>query len=164
MEKLGFKGEFTIRVRDAKTGEVLREIRKSNLVCVGARNAVIKLISQQTLPDDYSFNKIWAIYSGTGTTPPTTLDTALESAAFKKACDQPFTVNLSSGWVEVQMTMESGDGNGYAYTEMGLFSRGDNDDPTLTAGASMYARQVHGAIEKTSSLSIEYTWRFQVTV
>jgi len=28
----------------------------------------------------------------------------------------------------------------------------------------MYARQVHGAIEKTSSLSIEYTWRFQVTV
>jgi hypothetical protein len=164
METLSFKGEFTIRVRDAQTGEILREIKKSNLVCVGARESVLKLISQQTTPDDYVLTKLWAIYSGTGTTPPTTTDTALETVAFKKACDQPFTVNLSAGWVEMQMTMESGEGNGNIYTEMGLFSRGNNDDPTIAAGALMYSRQIHGAVEKSSSMSIEYTWRFQVTV
>lgn len=168
MSKLGFKGKLTIRVKDAKTGRVLQKIEKSNLVCVGARSAVLKLISQQTLPSDYSYNKIWAIYCGTGTTPPTTVDTGLESVAFKKACAQPFAINPGSGsgpgWVEVQMLMESGEGNGNVYTEMGLFSRGSNDDPTLTSEAVMYARQIHGAIEKTSAISIEYTWRFQVTV
>jgi hypothetical protein len=161
---LSLKGHIRIRVLDAKTGTELYREEKSNLVCVGARQAVTRLISQQTTPDDYDETKLWAIYAGTGNTAPDVNDTDLDTVVFKKACDQPFSVNLGTGEVEVQMTIESGEGNGYTYQEAGLFSRGDNDDPNAggISGVLMYARQLHGQIEKTSSISIEYTWRFQI--
>lgn len=163
-DSIRLKGYIRVRVLDAKTGEEMHREEKSNLVCIGARQAVTRLISQQTTPDDYEHAKLWAIYAGTGSTPPDVNDTELDVVAFKKECDQPFSVNLSTGEVEVQMTIESGEGNGYTYQEIGLFSRGDADDPN-TVGISdvlLYARQLHGQIEKTSSISIEYTWRFQI--
>lgn len=164
MDSIRLKGHIRVRVLDAKTSAELYCEEKSNLVCIGARQAVTRLISQQTTPDDYEETKLWAIYAGTGSTPPDVNDTELDVAAFKKACDTPFSVNLSTGEVEVQMTIESGEGNGYTYQEAGLFSRGDNDDPNAggISGVLMYARQLHGQIEKTSSISIEYTWRFQI--
>jgi len=123
-------------------------------------------LAQQTLPTDYTYNKIWAIYVGTGTTPPTTADEHLGAVAFKKACDQPFfTVSTSAGTVQVQMTVETTEGNGNVFTEIGLYTRGSEDNPnTPTVGAVMLARQIHGDIEKSSAMSIEYSWTIQVTV
>lgn len=161
---VGLKGQFTIRVKDAATGEVIQEINKQNLVCTGARKALLRLVSQQTTPDDYEQTKLWAIYCGNGTTPPVNTETALVSAQFKKAVDQPMTVDLTNGYVEVQMVMESGEGNGYDYTEVGLMSRGTADNPATTTNYLMYARQIHGAIPKTSAISIEYTWRLQILI
>jgi hypothetical protein len=161
MDQISPKGYVVIRVLDAEGREIQRE-EKPNQICVGTKEAIAKLLSQQS-GTDAEYNKLWAIYAGTGTTPPTVNDTALETVVFKKACDQPFSVDTVNGIVEVQMTIESGEGNGNTFTEIGLYSRGDNDVPGSATGQLMYARQIHGAIVKTSSLSIEYTWRFQVT-
>jgi len=164
VDNVKLKGHVCVRVLDAVSGAELYREEKSNLVCIGARQAITRLISQATTPDDYEETKIWAIYAGTGSTSPDVNDTTLDVVAFKKACDQPFSVNLSTGEIECQMTIESGEGNGYTYQEIGLFSRGNNDDPTAVGitGVLMYARQLHGQLEKTSSISIEYTWRFQI--
>lgn len=167
---VGLKGHMRVRVLDAKTGRELRCEEKPNLVCVGAKKAVTRLISQASVQggsptdDDFLHTKLWAIYAGTGNTAPTVSDTGLDVVAFKKACDQPFSVDLTGGEVECQMTVESGEGNGNTYQEAGLFSRGNYDDPNTVgiADVLMYARQLHGQIEKTSSISIEYTWRFQI--
>ena len=166
LDKISFKGEFTIRIRDALSGRLLKEEHYKNLVCVGTQTAVLRLMSQLTTPADYEQTKLWAIYCGTGTTPPTTSDTTLETTVFKKACDTPFTVDLVAGYIEVQMTIESAEGNGNTITEAGLFSRGDNADPNAggISGVLMYTRQIHGAVAKTAAISVEYTWRFQVTV
>lgn len=171
MDKLRLKGHMRVRVLDANSNEELWREEKNNLVCVGAKQAITRLISQASLvaappddDDDYLNTKIWAIYSGTGDTAPTVSDTTLDTVAFKKVCDQPFSVDLVNGEIECQMTMETGEGNGNTYKEAGLFSRGTADDPN-TGGITdvlMYARQLHGQIEKTSSISIEYTWRFQI--
>lgn len=163
-ENLRLRGHVRVRILDAKDGFELYREEKRNLVCIGARQAVTRLISQVTTPDDYEETKMWSIYAGTGNTPPDVNDTGLDVVAFKKACDQPFSVTLGTGEVECQMTIESGEGNGNTYREAGLFSRGDNDDPNAggITGVLMYARQLHGQIEKTSSISIEYTWQFQI--
>jgi len=166
MEAIKLEGYFTIRVRDAKTGKELKKLEGKNLVCVGAKAALARLMGQAATPADYQETKLWAIYAGIGTTSPSTADTALVNAQFRKACPQPLTITPSLGIVEMSMLMESGDGNGKTYTEIGLFSRGNNDDPNyspLPTGVLMYSRQLHGAIEKTSSITIEYTWRLQIT-
>ena len=167
---LELKGHMRVRVLDAESGKELYREEKRNLICVGAKKAVTRLVSQASVQgapptdDDFLHTKIWAIYAGTGATPPTVNDTDLDTVGFKKACDQPFSVDLTNGEVECQMTIESGEGNGNTYREAGLFSRGDADDPNTggIADVLMYARQLHGQIEKTSSISIEYTWRFQI--
>lgn len=162
MESLKFKGEIAITVRDARTGEVIRQIRKSNLTCKGMRESVLRLLAQNTAPDDYDKTKLWAIYCGTGTTPPTIDDTALEAVGFKKVVETPISINLGSGYLTVQMTMESGEGNGLTFTEAGLCTKGDGTLGGVAEGVLLTARQVHGAIAKTAAMSLEYTWTIQI--
>jgi hypothetical protein len=163
METIKLEGHFTIRVRDAKTGQELKKYESKNLICDGAKAALARLMGQVTTPADYQETKLWAIYAGSGTTSPSTSDTALETIKFQKACDQPMTVTTALGLVEATILMESGEGNGKTYTEIGFFSRGSANDPEVTTNALMYSRQLHGAIEKTSAITIEYTWRLQIT-
>jgi len=155
-------GFLRVRLLDPK-GRELRRMEKPNLVCVGAKQAIARLLSQETTPDDYEETKIWSIHVGTDSTPPVVGDTALGTDVFQKECDHPYSVDLGLGEVEVQMTIETGEANGNTLVEAGLFTRGDADDPTSAAGQLMMARQVHGSISKTSSFSIEYTWKFRIT-
>lgn len=160
------KGSVRIRIRDAKFGGIIREYHYPNLVCRGTKSAIAKLVSQQTTPDDYQKTKIWAIYAGSGATAPAITDDTLETVEFKKACDQPYAVDPSAGTVTVQMTMETGEGNGITYTEAGLFSRGSADDPNSPGitDVTMYCRRVHGGIAKTVAISIEYEWTLQIAI
>lgn len=169
LQGVSIKGEIEVRVIEDKTGRILEQFKKSNLVCNGAKEAMVRLLAQASLHggspsnEDFEETKLWAIYVGTGTTAPVVTDTDLETPVFKKACDQPFSVNTTTGVVEVQMTIATGEANGNTLTEVGLFTRGDNDDPNLTSDDLLFARQIHGAIAKTSSISIEYTWRVQIS-
>lgn len=177
MDSIKMRGFLRIRVRDAKSHRVLRVIEIPNTVCRGTRVALETLVTQLTPATDTDYNKLWSIWAGDDATPPVNTQLQLVSVAgnwFRKVFD-PGSVLVNVGGVEgliqVSMTMEAAEGVvGRQYCEVGLFSRGDDDDPTLVApgvgaaNAKMYARQIHAPIEKDGTIAIEYTWRFQFTI
>lgn len=162
------RGHLTIRILD-RTGREKERIEILNTICEGTELTLERLLSQETgvyIPNE---NRLWAIYAGTDNTPPAHDDTALGAQAYAKACVQPMIVSEGgvAGLLVCQMTMPAGggpaeNGNGNTFQEAGLYTRGDDDDPAVTVGALMLARQIHSAITKDSSISIEYTWRFQI--
>lgn len=166
-EKVKVSGHVTIRGLDAKTGKERFRIETPNTVCVGAKEAIANLL----MGTDADKHQIWSIACGNGTTAPTVADTDLEGPKIyraPRACESRVpNVGGVKGLIEVQLTILSSEGNilatGEYFTEVALFSRGDNDDPNTATGKLMYARQLHAQIFKDASLALEYTWRFQVT-
>lgn len=172
------KGALRVRVIREADKRVLRTIAIPNQVCVGAQDAVQRLLTQ-TDPSDASECELWSIWCGVDGTAPAPGDLQLAetgapgAANFRKVFDAPPTINLGgvTGLLQVQMTMLGGggsEGDGFTYVEAGLFTQGPNADPTLVTpgigvgNARMVARQVHAMIAKTAAISIEYTWRFQL--
>lgn len=160
------RGHLTIRILDSLTKRERERIEILNTVCEGAELAIERLLAQRPA-DDPDEEKLWSIYCGTDNTPPAHGDTELGTAVFAKACDQPMVVSDGgvAGLLTCQMTMEAGDGNGNTFKEAGLYTRGGQDAtpyPTPDADARLVARQIHSAIAKDASITIEYTWRFQV--
>jgi len=70
----------------------------------------------------------------------------------------------AAGTVEFTATLGAGDGNGETYREAGLFTRGDDDDPQLTVGATMFSRQVFPDQPKTAAVVLDFRWRITFTV
>jgi len=173
-EKVKLHGYLRIRVLDGKTGKEIRRIEKPNLVCVGAKTAIAKLLVPAT-QDDKDYNQIWSIGSGDDNTPPSVSDTDLiGSKTFRKVCDsRTYNAGGVQGLVEVVVTYGVSEGNvlssGEYFEECGLFSRGNSDTLPgggtggMTTGSLMYARQLHAPIHKDNTIALEYTWRFQVT-
>lgn len=162
------QGFLQVRVHDAKTGALVYREDKPNLICVGSRKAMAKLAAQRSTVDEPTYDKIWAIYAGDSSTTPVSSQTWLQGTNItKKAVTQPVTIVTSddSGIVEVTSTFGTSDHNNWYIREVGLFTRGDNDDPTLADEdlVTMLARQIHGKIYKTSAISVSYTWRYQFT-
>lgn len=161
------KGFLKIQVFDAKTGEELRAIEKPNLVCVGALEAMERLMALRGAPhnDDADDERIFSIHVGDSDVTPVTSQTDLQGAStFKKAVTQPISIDVegTTGFIQCTMTLESGEANGITIRECGLFSKG-TDAGGMGAGVRMYARQVHGTIEKTSQIRVAYKWNYQVT-
>jgi len=177
-EKLKVRGFLCIRVLDGKTGKELQRIEKDNLVCVGAKTAIAKLlVPDLATPQEY--NQLWTVGSGNDNTAPTVSDTDLKGAkTYRQAADpgdKTYNVGGVPGLVEVVVTYAVGDGNvlaaGEYFEECGLFSRGNSDilpgspagEGGMTPGSLMYARQLHAPIHKDNTIALEYTWRFQIT-
>lgn len=181
-DSVRMRGFLQIRVLDAITRKALRIIQVPNTVCRGARVALETIVTQLNTGGagtDTNYNKLWSIWAGDDNTLPVNTQLQLVSASghwFRKVFD-PGSVMIDAGGIEgmaqVSMTMEAGEGVvGRQYQEVGLFSRGDDDDPTVAhpwdgahaTYAKMYARQIHAPIEKDAIIAIEYTWRFQFTI
>jgi hypothetical protein len=170
-DKVTPKGFLKIQVFDSKTGDELQSMRveKPNLITQGSKRALAQLIAQRNpgVTDYPERDKLWAIYVGDDNTAPATNQLGLEAHASnttKKAVVQPITITSTySGIVQVEMTITNSEHNDKYLRECGLFTRGDNDDPTLANNVTMLARQVHGEIYKTSAITVKYTWRYQIT-
>lgn len=171
-EKVRVRGYVRVRVLDGKTGREIQRIERPNLVCVGAKTAIAKLLVPAS-EEDQDYNQIWTIGSGNDNTAPTVSDTDLKGTkVFRKVCDSRI-YNVVQGLVEVQTTYGVNEGNvlsaGEYFEECALFSRGNSDTlPSggtggMTSGSLMYARQLHAPIHKDNTIALEYTWRFQVT-
>ena len=167
------RGALRLRVLDAKSRRVLRVISIPNQVCIGALDAIQRLISQLIPGDNDEVECLFfSIWCGTDATSPTAADLALGADEFRKVFDPvTFVINLGGivGLTQMQMTMEAGEGNGFTYVEAGLFTQGPfataigAQTPGIGAGnARMVARQVHAQVQKTAAIAIEYTWRFQI--
>lgn len=169
VSSLKIQGFLQVRVHDVTTGALVYKEDKPNLICIGSREAMAKLASQRP-GDTAEYEKLWAIYAGDDGTAPASNQTWLLAAVdhiTKKAVTQPVEIVTSddSGIVQVTTTLVSGDHNNMYIREVGLFTRGDDDDPTLAdeSKVTMLARQIHGEIYKTSAISVSYTWRYQFT-
>lgn len=167
-EKTILSGHLTIRVFDWR-GNMIRVIETPNVVTNGAKAAIAKLLVPASSADQDD-NQFWYLEAGDGTAAAAATDVALAGTKkYAKAFGtKTYNVGSVDGLVECVVTFSTSEGNvlavGEYFTEAGLWSRGDDGvDFAASVGKTMCARQVHAQIHKDSSISLEYTWRFQLT-
>lgn len=167
ISQVKMQGFLKIVAREVATGRIVFAEEKPNMVVVGTKGVLARLLTQLA-GNPVNYDRIWGIYVGDSNLAPTTSQTALQGThVTKKAINQPMTIVSpaeSSGIVEAEATLGASDHVDQYIREVGLFSRGNNNDPSVTTGAQMMARQIHGEIYKTAAITVTYTWRFQITV
>lgn len=146
LEKITLRGEITIEARNIKTGDLLVCYSDKNMLCTGIRSALGNLLIDGNLD-----RHITALKVGTGTTPPTFDDVALENSIAELGS---LTLAYASGVVTASATLATTQGNGVAISEYGLFG-GTNKD-------ILYARKVYPPINKTSDMTLDVTWRIYI--
>ncbi len=171
----GLWGDFGMQVFDHRTGvpkRILR-IRKKNQITNGGREALLNLLgigngaSYLTVQEE---NKLWSLSVGTNTTPPTVTDTTAVMSVvwadrfiFPAEC-QIVATPPNSYYLAISKALGTTEANGSTLTEAGIFTRGDNDDATLSTNKTLYARQIHSPILKTSTMTIQYDWQLGITI
>jgi len=176
-------GDFGLKVYDSIQGrrQLVLEFKKRNQITNQGREALLSLMrppefssgAPYTVPrPTQGENVIWALAVGTNGTPPTIADTETTMAiVWQEAFDfgngecslvlsPPNSYHLSIS----KLLPASTTANGTTITEAGIFTRGDNDDPTATTGRKLYARQKFTPITKTSTMTIQFEWLLGITV
>jgi hypothetical protein len=124
-----------------RRGRLIEEISEPNLVVNGS-----KQIQAQLLGGNTSGNTISQIGYGTSLTAPVVGNTGLTSA-YMKALDS--VTYPTTGQVQFNFSLGSGEANGVAIGEFGLFS----------GGGALYARKVRSAaLNKASDISFTGSW------
>ena len=146
----GIKGYVAIRCLD-QDGNVIWEKQSHNLITFGIRDVLGELLVQNFVTGARSTSdlKIASIRMGTSDASPARGQIGLQSTAVVfKALTAPNVSRTSAGIYVYNVTMETGEGNGTTFTEVGLF----------TSDGTMIARQVHPPFTKDISQTIQYTW------
>ncbi|KJS81645.1 MAG: hypothetical protein JM58_16345 [Peptococcaceae bacterium BICA1-8] len=142
-EDLALKGKLTINIINEVTGEI-KTVTEDNLVILAGRNLVRDLLAGDTV------SGLTHMALGTDTSDPSVTPTITE--AFRKTLTSS---TKADGKLTVDMFLASSEANGNTLTSAALFGNGATD----TAGSgSQYNKVVYAAIEKTSSLTVTYTW------
>jgi len=128
----------------------LKEIReKDNIFCVGGYD----LVAERVGNPGTSLAAANHIAIGTGTTAPTSSDTALAGFVFSRSGAYSH-LSGSQTW-SIQTTFAAGEGTA-AITESGVFE--------LSGGlGKMLARQTFAVINKGANDTLQVTWTFRVS-
>jgi hypothetical protein len=164
-------GNFGMVVYDVnpKTEKKKRlfRITKHNQITNLGREAVLSLLAQDAmgtvLQANPIYNQIWAIALGADGTPPSITDTSLYSELARYALTVPtgrelVVVPPNVFELDINYTLAPGVLTGATLAEAGLYTRGDNDDPSLAANQVLYARQIHPSFTIGATMSVEYSW------
>lgn len=160
--QMGLRGLLTVRVRSTITGRVLRTWTKRNTIVYAAGDIIRDLFMQQAAVVASEL-KLGSMRFGTNNTPPARSDTDLygEITSTRYQIVDDDKVNGELGEVIIHASMDGATGNGNTYQEAGLFTAGAAWDGNVGGNLKCYARQVHSAIAKTSSVALEYEWGLQ---
>ena len=150
-EKLSLRGDLQVEIRDAKTDKLLKRYSLRNQITYNGINSPIFLWSQDGITvTDY---RIVTLAAGSGGVPPTKGDVALNAPitngtialTSSNRTQSPATGELiiTAQWAAPSVI----DGN--TLVEAGLFL-GNN---------TLFARQIHPSILKTSAITVSYSWR-----
>ena len=170
IDTLKIKGTLVIHVRQGDRGRVLYTITKRNTITFDASNIVRQLVAQRATdfsPDlSPTVFKLGSMRFGTSSVTPSRYDTNLhaEDPTLRKQLTDVKKVDGLMGELILQSTLVTTEGNGDVLCEAGLFTAGGglwNLDPG--SNLKLFARQIHGAISKTSSISLDYDWTLQFT-
>jgi len=143
------KANVCVEVCDARTGRVLRRIRRHNLVVTAGLVLLRDLVYGGTATLSHGG-------VGTAATPTVAGDTELVAEVFRDQISQRLKQPLGSGSLVVRFVVGSQDANGVTLREAGLFN--------AAAGGSMYARAIPEDVVKTDAILVVYTWTLTFTV
>jgi hypothetical protein len=146
VDDIALKGKLTIKIENVVTGEVTEQV-EDNLVILAGRN----LIRDFLFGDAVSGITHMAI--GTDTSDPAVTPTITE--VFRKI----FTDKVKAdGKLTVDMFLGSQEANGNILTSAAIFGNGATD---VAGSGTQYNKVTYTAIEKTTSISVTYTWELQ---
>lgn len=168
---LSLWGIFGMRVYEHAKGEkkCIRRIVKNNQITNQGRKAVLELMRPVTYGIQQDERQIWSFSAGTNPIPPQITDddtTMIQvwQSAFSPAECVVIDVPPNTYYLHISKAMYEADAVGDILTEAGIFTRGDDDDPSVAVGKMLYARQIHPAVEKTAVMTIEYDWKLGITI
>lgn len=141
--KISGKVHLTLTYFDGRK----EEYHLDNMVVNGGKTIIARMLGNNA---SYVGEYIDTIAFGTGSTPPATSDTALQTQVFKKAASVSFP---AFNQVKYSATMLTSEGNGNTFQEIGL----------LTAGTDMlFSRLLIGAIVKSTLYAIKVEWTLSI--
>lgn len=120
-------------VRDAKTGEVVQEFERKNVLTTTFKNFLAQAWADgkfQYYDADAKqyFRYQWFVVLGTGSGTPAATDTGLFNAVPSTA--KTGTLSYSNNTVQYYVRYLPEDANGYSYTEAGIYDHCTNNDYT----------------------------------
>lgn len=152
VDQVTLTGRITATLRDAKTGRIIKVIRKDNIIVTTGKNAVAARLAGDTAVANRGEITFGAV--GTGTTAPTVGDTTLETEFFRKV----LALRQSLGNVTtLQLFLNTSEGN-TTLTEFGLFG----EDASATPDSGTMFNRVNINIVKTASNTL--TIEVEITV
>lgn len=174
------RGDLRIAIRDAATNEVRWRYEIRNTITYVALKGLVNLISQKGISNPavdletkvQAYSVAW-LRVGTGVTSPTRSDTDLASPVLPwvPLDDSSKYLTVSNPFeMKITATLGTGDANGNALTEAGLFTRGGiiavpPGEYPVSSGyyPELFARQIHPVINKTIAFVVDYDWRISFT-
>jgi hypothetical protein len=169
-------GNFGLQVFDHSSGTPRRilRVRKKNQITNEGRIALLNLLGagdQTGWEDTLLENRVWSLGAGTNGTPPTIDDDRdtmslvwISKFAFNSGECQVVASPPNSYYLSISKILPQGDAIGDVLQEAGVFTRGLNDDPSVVAAQSLYARQQHSPVTKTGNMTIQYDWQLGITI
>lgn len=169
---INIEGHLTIIKRNALTHNIIDVWDKKNVITFGAAESIVKLLAPNAMfgATVQQETAIKSMRFGTSNVTPQRTDTNLNAEAIVSG--SPIRVELvdanrvvgAAGTVLFVCTLDTLTGNGVTYREAGLFTRGNNDDPLLTVGSTLFAHQTFPDQVKTGAIELEFRWRITFTV
>jgi len=120
-------------VRDARTGEVIEEFERKNVLTTAFKNFLAQAWANGEFKYDYGSGDVrykWFVVLGTGTGTPSETDTGLFNVVASSA--KSGTLSYSNNTVQYYVRYLPEDANGYTYTEAGIYEHctGNTGDPS----------------------------------
>jgi hypothetical protein len=153
------RGDITIRVINAKSGEVEQRIDIRNMIMYDGLIAILTLLAQLATDPAPSTLKVSGLRVGTSSTAPARTQHDCVAPVYTIALVDANLTKTTVGTYELRIaaTLPNGTGgdpfNGVSLTEAGI----------ILGSSTLFARQIHPAIAKNTSNIVEYDWRISLT-
>jgi hypothetical protein len=166
-------GHIEVSVFDAaRGGKRIYHVKKRNQVVNSGRQAVLEMLTQYATgspgQQNPEYNQIWSLGVGTDGTPPAVNQTNLGAEVLTKVFARPTEVLYvpdPTFEIHCSMTFATTEANDPSpLQEVGLFTRGNNDDPYVATNRLLYARQTFSPFVKTNTMTVVFNWILGMTV
>ena len=146
---------WRIVVRDAKTGEVVQEIVRENVLTTAFKN----FLAQAWANGEFKYTPSggsstirykWYMLLGTGSGTPASTDTGLFNAVTSSA--KTGTLTYSNNTVQYYVRYLPEDANGYTYTEAGIYDHCTDD---YTTGQLINHLTIDPSIQKDNTKLVD---------
>jgi hypothetical protein len=137
---------LAIKVVEVATCRVVHHERVHNLVTLAGRNLIRDLLNGAAT------SIIWHIGVGSGTSTPAAGDTTLQTQRDRLPVTK--VVAMAGKLTTTLFLPPTTSANSFMLTEVGAF--------TAASGGTMFARATHTGIQKSTEISITYTWDFNI--